>query len=83
MNSNEEDYIDDAFDEDNYSEEQDNSKIVKGKAANVGNGRMQNDLVDKEVEQVVMKSASNVPNVKKPAAGGYVIPDSDEDLCEE
>jgi hypothetical protein len=40
MNNNEEDYIDDAFDEDNYSEEQDSNKVVKGKAANVGNGRM-------------------------------------------
>jgi hypothetical protein len=79
MNNNEEDYIDDAFDEDNYSEE-DSNKVVKGKAANVGNGRMQNDLVDKEVEQVIMKSASNVPKEKKPAAGGYAIPDSDEDV---
>ena len=81
MNNNEEDYIDDAFDEDNY-EEEDQNKVVKGKAANVGDGRMQNDLVDKEVEQVIMKSASNVAKEKKPAVvggGGYNIPDDEDD----
>lgn len=40
---------------------------------------MQNDLVDKEVEQVVMKSASNNGQDKKPAARGYAIPGSDEE----
>lgn len=79
MNNLEEDYIDDAFDEDNYSVEQDSSNILKGKAANIGNGRMQNDLVDKEVEQVIMKSASNTAKEKRPVEGGYAIPDSDEE----
>jgi hypothetical protein len=80
MNNNEEDYIDDAFDEDNFSEENDSSKMVKGRAANVGNGRMKNDLVDDEVAQVIMKSTSNMGNEKKQAAGGYAIPDSDEEV---
>ena len=77
MNNNEEDYIDDAFDDDAY--EQDQQEDKKKHVANVvGNAHIQNDLVDKEVEQVVMKSAST--KEKKPKAGGYALPgDSAED----
>ena len=76
MNNNEDDYIDDAFDDDAYEEDQQQDK--KGVANVVGNAHIQNDLVDKEVEQVVMKSAST--KEKKPAAGGYALPgDEDED----
>lgn len=76
MNNNEEDYIDDAFDEDAYEEDQ---KEDKKQTANVvGNAHVQNELVDKEVEQVVMKSTS--AKEKKPAAGGYALPgDTDPD----
>lgn len=44
----------------------------------VGNGQIQNELVDKEVEQVIMKSSSN----KGPAQqklGGYALPGDEED----
>jgi len=39
--------------------------------------QLQNELVDKEVEQVIMKS-SNHGNSKK-VTGGYALPDDDED----
>jgi hypothetical protein len=73
MNNNEEDYIDDAFDDEGYEDETDDKK----KAANVGNGHIQNALVDKEVEQVIMKSASNVLKDKKSA--GYALPGDDDE----
>ena len=38
--------------------------------------QLQNELVDKEVEQVIMKS-SNHGNSKK--VSGYALPDDDED----
>lgn len=85
MNNGEEDYIDDAFDDDNYDDDQKNSlgqdRDGMGEAAaNVGNGKIQNHLVDKEVEQVIMKSASHAAqDKKKPNAGGYAIPDDDDE----
>ena len=48
MNNGEEDYIDDAFDEENYEDQKRDQ--VSENAASVGNGKIQNDLVDKEVE---------------------------------
>ena len=76
MNNNEEDYIDDAFDDEAYEEEEE-----KKKANVVGNAHIQNDLVDKEVEQVIMKSGST--KEKKPLAGGYALPGDDDEEDEE
>ena len=45
----------------------------------VGNGQIQNDLVDKEVEQVIMKSSSNKGPSQKLGGGGYALPGDEDD----
>ena len=45
----------------------------------VGNGQIQNDLVDKEVEQVIMKSSSNKGPAQKLGGGGYALPGDEDD----
>ena len=76
-NNDEEDYIDDAFDDDEDKNEGFTNNNRTSAANVVGNGQIQNELVDKEVEQVIMKSSTN--NEASKAKGGYAIPgDSDE-----
>jgi hypothetical protein len=60
MMNNEEEYIDDAFGDE--EEIKDDAEI-------------HNDLVDKEVEQVIRKNEHD----KKPNAGGYLLPDDEDD----
>ena len=70
MNAGEEDYIDDAFDD------QEDAKRISGKSLA---GVKRHDTVDKEVEQLVnKKTASNrgVAKQSKPQSG-YALPGDD------
>lgn len=75
MKGMQDDYKDDGFDDDNYDEDQTPNKSSNTNMAGlVGNGHIQNDLVDKEVEQVIMKSSSNQNGVRATAKankGGF------------
>ena len=79
MKGMQDNYKDDGFDDDNYDEDQ-NEEQTPNKSSNtnmaglVGNGHIQNHLVDKEVEQVIMKSSSNQNGVRATAKankGGF------------
>ena len=80
---------DDDYEDDNINDESpmknDSDNDEPDDRNMVGNGQIQNDLVDKEVEQVIMKNTNNPSrgaagsNQQKPS-GGYNLPgDDDED----
>ena len=72
MNEGEEDYIDDAFDD---------QEDAKRASANARPGQQRHDTVDKEVEQLAMKkpaSGRGVANQAKPQSG-YALPGDEEE----
>lgn len=69
----EEDYIDDAFEGSDISDEVDQG-VERALAAGRG---IQNDLVDKEVAKVTSK------DTKKHVTGGYALPDDEDDEDED
>jgi hypothetical protein len=72
MNNMDEEYIDDAFDNEEISSEEEKEDIAN---ALVAERHIQNDLVDKEVEQVTRKNDDHK---------GYALPmDGDEDEDED
>ena len=77
---------DDDYEDDNINDKSPGQGDEPDDRNMVGNGQIQNDLVDKEVEQVIMKNTNNPTrgsapggNQQKASAGGYALPGDDDE----